>query len=92
MPEQTSLSCANMEGAEDLTDGSDVAETGSVWWRGHFVKAGRSAAAAMPPSLLALKYDISPHNFKEAHAFKGHVATSLEAIILKYTTLLASRW
>lgn len=45
MPEQTSLSCANMEGAEDLTDGSDVAETGSVWWRGHFVKAGRSGSS-----------------------------------------------
>ena len=45
MPEQTSLSCANMEGAEDLTDGSDVAETGSIWWRGHFVKAGRSGSS-----------------------------------------------
>lgn len=30
---------------EDLTDGSDVAETGTVWWRGHFVKAGRAGSS-----------------------------------------------
>ena len=30
---------------DSVSDGSDVAETGSVWWRGHFVKAGGAGSA-----------------------------------------------
>lgn len=30
--------------SRDPSDGSDVAETGTVWWQGHFVKAGGSGS------------------------------------------------